>query len=153
VGRTFPSSASNTVRQQFGKPRSMVKTAIVAIIDFCTRYAYLTIVASVLMAGPAGFYSWKHFAINTDVNTLISEKLHWRQRELEFEKSIQKRYDNILAIVDAPTPELATLARSALTNELADNKKLFPFVTQPGGTPFFAQNGLLFRAKEEVGAI
>jgi hopanoid biosynthesis associated RND transporter like protein HpnN len=131
----------------------MVKTTIVAIIAFCTKYAYATIAASVLMAAPAGFYSWKHFAINTDVNTLISERLPWRQRELNFEKSIPKQYDNILVVVDAPTPELAALASSALANKLSDNKKLFPSVTQLGGTPFFAQNGLLFQSKEEVGAI
>jgi uncharacterized protein len=131
----------------------MVKTAIVTIIRFCTKYAYVTIAASVLIAAAAGFYSWRHFAINTDVNTLISENLPWRQRELQFERSIPKRYDNILVVVDAPTPELAALASSALANELSSNKKLFPSVTQLGGTPFFAQNGLLFRSKEEVGAI
>jgi hopanoid biosynthesis associated RND transporter like protein HpnN len=131
----------------------MVKTAIVTIIRFCTKYAYVTIAASVLIAAVAGVYSWKHFVINTDVNTLISENLPWRQRELQFERSIPKRYDNILVVVDAPTPELATLASSALANKLSDDKKLFPSVTQLGGTPFFAQNGLLFRSKEEVGAI
>src|SRR5262249_38241153 len=52
-----------------------------------------------------------------------------------------------------PTPELAALARSALADKLSDNKKLFPTVTQLGGTPFFAQNGLLFRSKEEVARI
>jgi predicted RND superfamily exporter protein len=70
---------------------SMVKTAIVTIIRFCTKYAYVTIAAAVLIAAAAGFYSWKHFSINTDVNTLISENLPWRQRELQFERSIQKR--------------------------------------------------------------
>ena len=131
----------------------MVKTAIVTIIRFCTKYAYVTIAAAVLIAAVAGFYSWKHFSINTDVNTLISENLPWRQRELQFERSIPKRYDNILVVVNAPTPELAALASSALANKLSDDKKLFPSVTQLGGTPFFAQNGLLFRSKEEVGAI
>ena len=131
----------------------MVKAAIVTIIRFCTKYAYVTIAAAVLIAAAAGFYSWKHFSINTDVNTLISENLPWRQRELQFERSIPKRYDNILVVVDATTPELAALASSALANKLSDDKKLFPSVTQLGGTPFFAQNGLLFRSKEEVGAI
>ena len=55
--------------------------------------------------------------------------------------------------VDAPTPELAALARSTLADKLSENKKLFPSVTQLGGTPFFAQNGLLFLSKEEVGGM
>jgi hopanoid biosynthesis associated RND transporter like protein HpnN len=128
----------------------MVRTAIVAIIDFCTKYAHATITAAILIAVAAGYYSAEHFAINTDINTLISEKLPWRQRELKFEKSIPERHDNILVVVDAPTPELAALARSALADKLSGNKKLFPSVTQLGGTPFFAQNGMLFRSKEEV---
>ncbi|HSV25595.1 MAG TPA: MMPL family transporter [Xanthobacteraceae bacterium] len=131
----------------------MVRAAIIAIIGFCTKYAYGTIAVALLIATVAGYYSAEHFAINTDVNTLISEKLSWRQRELKFEKSIPQRYDNILVVIDAPTPELAALARAALANKLSDNKELFPSVTQLGGTPFFAQNGLLFRSKEEVGGM
>ncbi len=131
----------------------MVKTAIVGIINFCTKYAYATIAVSVLIAATSAYYAARHFAINTDVNALISEDLPWRKRELNFEKSIPGRYDNILVVVDAPTPELAALARSALADKLSENKILFPSVTQPGGTPFFAQNGLLFRSKEEVEGI
>src|SRR5215470_19822526 len=115
----------------------MVRRTIIAIIDFSTKYAYGTITVALLIAMVAGYYSAEHFAINTDVNTLISEKLPWRQRELNFEKSIPQRYDNILVVVDAPTPELAALARQALANKLADNNKLFPSVTPLGGTPFF----------------
>jgi uncharacterized protein len=139
--------------RQIRKSNNMMKAAIVTIIGFCTKYAYATIAVSVLVASASGFYSARNFAINTDINTLISEDLPWRQRELNFEKSIPSRYDNILVVVDAPTPELAALATSALANELSDNKELFPLVTQLAGTPFFAQNGLLFRSKEEVGAI
>jgi uncharacterized protein len=131
----------------------MVKAAIATTIGLCTKYAYATIAVSVLVAVVSGYYCAKNFAINTDVNTLISKDLPWRQRELNFEKSIPSHYDNILVVVDAPTPELAALARSALAEKLSYNKKLFPSVMQLAGTPFFAQNGLLFRSKEEVGAI
>jgi uncharacterized protein len=131
----------------------MMKTAIVTVIGFCTKYAYATIAVAVLVASVSGFYSARNFAINTDVNTLISEDLPWRQRELNFEKSVPSHYDSILVVVDAPTPELAALATSVLASRLSNNKELFPSVTQLTGTPFFAQNGLLFRSKEEVGAI
>jgi hypothetical protein len=127
----------------------MVKTAIVATIGFCTKYAYATIAVSVLLAAASGYYSVKNFAINTDVNTLISEDLPWRQRELNFEKSIRDQDGNILVVVDAPTPELAALASSALADRLSNNKELFPSVTQLAGTPFFTQNGLLFHQRRK----
>src|SRR5207245_304828 len=115
-------------RAESRKSDSMVKTAIVAIIDFCTKYAYGTIAIAILIAVAATYYAAEHFAINTDVNTLISENLTWRQRELQFEKSIPGRHNHILAVVDAPTPELAALARAALADKLSENKKLFPSV-------------------------
>src|SRR5215467_11221661 len=160
-GGMLPTHASNTIRSGRGidcgtairKSGHMVKAAIVTIIGFCTKYAYATIAVSVLLAAASGYYSVKNFAINTDVNTLISEDLPWRQRELNFEKSIRDQDGNILVVVDAPTPELAALASSALADRLSNNKELFPSVTQLAGTPFFAQNGLLFRSNEEVGAI
>src|SRR5262245_23700684 len=135
------------------KSENMVKAAIVTIIGFCTKYAHATIAVSVLLGAASGYYSVKNFAINTDINTLISEDLPWRLRELKFEKAIPSRSDNILVVVDAPTPELAALASSALADKLSNNNELFPSVTQVAGTPFFAQNGLLFQSKEEVGAI
>jgi predicted RND superfamily exporter protein len=78
------------------KSDNMVKAAIVTIIGFCTKYAYATIAVSVLLAAASGYYSAKNFAINTDINTLISEDLPWRQRELNFEKSLPGQDDNIL---------------------------------------------------------
>ena len=71
----------------------MLKASIVTIIDFCTRYAYGTITIAILIASMAAYYAEEHFAINTDVNILISESLPWRQRELIFEKSIPARHD------------------------------------------------------------
>jgi hopanoid biosynthesis associated RND transporter like protein HpnN len=131
----------------------MVKAALVSIIGFCTRYAYATIAVSVLISAAASYYTAGHFAINTDVSNLISDDLPWRQREIKYEKTLPTHEESVLVVVDAPTPELASLARTALANELANNKVLFPTVAQPDALPFFTHNGLLFRPKEEVGAV
>jgi len=131
----------------------MLKNAIVGIIDICTRYAYVTIGVAIIIASAAGYYTAQHFAINTDVNTLISQKLPWRLREVQYDKSFPSNFNRILAVVDAPTPELASLARSALAAKLSTNQRLFPSVVELGGTSFFARNGLLYLPKEEVGGI
>ncbi len=132
----------------------MVKTVIVAIVDFCTRFAYATIAASVLISAIATYYSATHFAINTDVSTLMSPDLPWRQREIRYEKSIPGKDDtNVVVVVEAPTPELASLARAALADELSKNKELFPSVIQPDALTFFIRNGLLFRSTDEVGTV
>ena len=132
----------------------MVNTAIVTIVGFCTRFASATIAVSILLAVLASSYAATHFAINTDVSTLMSPDLPWRQREIRYEHSLPGHDNgNVIVAVEAPTSELAALARTALADELAANRELFPSVTQPDASAFFARNGLLFRPKDEVGTI
>ena len=84
----------------------MLKSAIVSIVKASTRFASLTVVIGLLLAVAGGFYTFKHFGINTDINHLISADLDWRKRDIAFEKAFdQERL--ILAVVEAPTPEFA----------------------------------------------
>jgi hypothetical protein len=132
----------------------MLKAAIVSVVDYCTRYAYATIAISLLIAGISTYYTVEHFAINTDVTKLISKDVPWRQREIAFDKLFPNRTERyILAVVEAPTSELASLARAELAEKLALDKALFTSVTQPGGSAFFRQNGLLFVPTEELAQI
>ncbi len=132
----------------------MLKAAIVSVVDYCTRYAYATIAVSLLIAGISSYYTAEHFAINTDVTKLISRDVPWRQREIAFDRLFPNRSERyILAVVDAPTSELASLARAELADKLALDKMLFTSVTQPGGSAFFRQNGLLFLPTEALAQI
>ena len=60
-------------------------------------------------------------------------------------------YSTILAVVDAPTPELAALAADALTARLKMQPELFHAVRRPDGGEFFEKNGLLFLPVETLG--
>jgi uncharacterized protein len=132
----------------------MLKAAIVYVVDFCTRYAYATIALSLLIAGISVYYTGEHFAINTDVTKLISKDVRWRQQEIAFDRLFPDRSERyVLVVVDAPTSELASLARAELADKLAADKTVFTSVTQPGGSAFFRQNGLLFVPTEELAQI
>ena len=122
----------------------MLKSVIVAIVTRCTRHAWGVIIVASLLAVGSAVYAAMHFGINTDVNTLISQDLPWRQREIAFEKAFPQHLRSILIVVDAPTPELTTAATSALAERLQTNTELFETVAQPGGGEFFRKNGLLF---------
>jgi hypothetical protein len=88
----------------------MLDSYIVRGVDFCTRDAWaVVIVAVVLGAGSAG-YAMQHFSVNTNIGKLISSRLPWRQRELAYESAFPESVQSILAVVQAPTPELATAA-------------------------------------------
>ena len=85
----------------------MLASAVTLIVRGCARVPWLIIVLGVAAAAASAVYSARHFAINTDVNKLISPDLDWRQRELEFEKLFPGHFGSTLVVVDAPTAELA----------------------------------------------
>jgi uncharacterized protein len=122
---------------------------VVSIVKGCTRFAVLTVLIALVLAVGAGFYTARHFAINTDINTLISPNLDWRKRDNQFGQAFD-RERTILAVVDAPTPEFAEAAGAALEQKLAGDTKHFDSVEPLGGGEFFEKNGLLFLPTAEV---
>src|SRR5580704_4331305 len=88
--------------------------------------------------------------MTTDINKLISTDMPWRQGEMAFEKAFPQ-YELIVAVIEAPTPELVAKASDALTERLSQQKDLFRSVRQPQGGAFFAQNGFLFETTDELG--
>ena len=129
----------------------MLTSIVVSIVRFCTRFATLVVILSLLLAVGASVYAARHFAINTDINTLISPDLDWRKRDNQFERAFD-REKLILAVVEAPTPELASAASKALAAKLAGDAN-FESVQPLGSGEFFEKNGLLFLPVEEVGKV
>jgi hopanoid biosynthesis associated RND transporter like protein HpnN len=120
-------------------------------VGICTRSPWITIVVFALLTAAASVYTARNFAINTDISNLISPNIDWRQREIALEKAFPARVNTILAVVDAPTPELASLAANRLSEQLKASPDLFPQVRRPDGGAFFERNALLFLPVEDVG--
>ncbi len=129
----------------------MLTSVVVSIVRTCTRFATLTLLIGLVLAIGAGFYTARHFSINTDINTLISEKLDWRQRDQQFDRAFD-RDSMILGVVEAPTPELTRTAAGALFDRLKGDTKHFRSMQPLGWGDFFDKNGLLFLPTEEVGS-
>ena len=127
----------------------MLTSVVVSIVRTCTRFATLTLLAGLLLAIGAGYYTAHHFAINTDINTLISDKLDWRQRDVQFDRAFD-RDSTILAVVEAPTPELTNLAATALEQKLKGDTKNFLSMQALGSGEFFEKYGLLFLPTQEL---
>ena len=127
----------------------MLTSLVVTVVKACTRFATLTVLVALILAVGAVFYTARHFSINTDINTLISPDLDWRQRDNAFEKAFdQERL--ILAVVDAPTPEFANAASAVLANKLSSDNSHFDAVQRLGAGEFFEKNGLLFLPTADV---
>nr|WP_249780750.1 MMPL family transporter [Bradyrhizobium sp. dw_78] len=122
---------------------------VVRVVEACTRFATVAVLVALILAVAAGFYTAQNFSINTDINTLISSKLDWRQRDNQFDHAFD-RDSTILAVVDAPTPEFAGAASVALEQKLAGDSKHFSSMQALGSGEFFEKNGLLFLPEAEV---
>jgi len=95
----------------------VLTSIVVSIVKACTRFATITVLIALIGAVAAGFYTARNFEINTDINTLISPALDWRQRDNQFDQAFD-RDRTILAVVEAPTPELTSAATSRARAEI-----------------------------------
>ena len=126
-----------------------ITNSVVRTIAVCIHYQRSVIVASIVLAILCGWYAATHFTMTTDINQLISSTSPARQRELVFEKAFPQ-FDTIIAVVNAPTPELVQAAAGALAARLTEQKDLYRSVVQPQGGAFFAQSGLLFLPADKL---
>ena len=99
----------------------MLTSIIVRIIDFCIRNAWRVVAVGLLLTVASGVYAARHFAINSDINTLLPSDLGWRERELAFEQAFH-RFQQIIVVVEAPTPELTSAATDARRRRLRRTK-------------------------------
>jgi uncharacterized protein len=127
-----------------------IARSVVAIVSICCRYRWTVIALAILATIASGHYAIDHFAINTDTNNFISEKLPWRQTLIAMDKAFPQRVDQIVIVIDGKTPELAEAAAQSLTDNLKRRPDLFQSVVRPEGGPYFNQTGLLFLPADEL---
>src|SRR5579864_3371312 len=126
-----------------------ITALVVRAIDFCAHHAWPVIAAALILTVASSWYAATHFSMTTDINKLISTDMPWRQREMAFENAFPQ-YDLIVAVIEAPTPELVAEASDALTKRLSPQKHLFRSIQQPQGGAFFERNGFLFEANDQL---
>jgi uncharacterized protein len=122
----------------------MLNFIIARIVDFCARYAVGVILVALLLAAVSATYTARHFAIDTNINNLLSRDFAWRQREIEYQAAFPQSTQLILVVVQAPTPELTSAAARALIKGLSNKPDLFRSVEDIGDGAFFWRNGLLY---------
>jgi uncharacterized protein len=129
----------------------MLKSTIIRTVDFCSRHALGVILLGVALGVVSAAYATRHFAITTDINQLISPDLPWRHREVAFAATFPRQ--DILAVVNAPTPELVQQATAKLVDALLKRSDVIKALRQPGSGSFFERNGLLFLSSQDVARI
>ena len=128
----------------------MLKKLIIATVRFSAGHPWPVLLAAIVLSVASGYYVADNFALNTDITTLISPKLEWRQREVNYLKAFPGQATTILAVIDGPTPELAEDAAQKLTQKLNQQPNDIRSAQEMMGGPFFRRNGMLFLAEDNL---
>ena len=97
-------------------------TAIIATVDACTRRA-VQVIGIAVHGHVSGVYAARHFAIDADVDKLISKDLPWRQREAAFDRSFPSQEEPSWRSL-TPRPLSLLPTTSALIQKLSGHTKL-----------------------------
>jgi hypothetical protein len=136
----------------FLHPHSENIAAVARLVSFCARRKWITLLLALALTLTASWYAAGHFAMSTDLNTLISPDLPWRQREIALSKAFPQRQDVLLAVLDAPSPEHANQAARALQATLQRQDQTFEQVRSLETSDFFTREGLLYLPAADVSA-
>jgi hopanoid biosynthesis associated RND transporter like protein HpnN len=128
----------------------MLQQWIDRAVAYCISHSKLVIAAALLLAALSAIYAARHFAIDTDINNLISERLPWRQNEIAFQEAFPQTVELILVDVAADSPEAAKAAAREVLQALAKRPDLFRSVRDQLDSQFFRRNGLLFLPPDQV---
>ncbi len=130
----------------------MLKRILVGIVWFSARARWLVLAIALAVAACSAVFVARHFAIDTNINDLISPNLPWRQHQAAYQKAFPGWETMILAVIDAPTAELAQEAADRLTKRLKERHDWIRGVNEGNGSLFFRRNGLLYLPEPELTA-
>jgi uncharacterized protein len=125
-------------------------SAVARAVRMSSRHAWPVILGFLLAAIVCGNYFVRHFVITSDSQKLMSSSLPWRQQEEMLNRAFPERIHQIIAVIDATTPEAADNAADALVRELSPRSDVIRAVGRIDGGEFFERNGILFLGLDEV---
>jgi uncharacterized protein len=128
----------------------MLTRSIVRLVSFCARHSWSVIVVGIVLAAATTVHTVRDYAINANIDDLMSPHLAWRQREITYHNEFPQSLQLVLVVVDGPTPEKTDAAAQALAQDLSKRTDLFRSVSVQGGDEFFRRNGLLYSPPEQL---
>ena len=128
----------------------MQSSLVERIVAFCTRHRRPVIGLAAIVTVASAIFIAGHYKINTDTERLLPSNLPWQQHQLAYAATFPPH--QIIAIVEAPTAELAEIASERLETRLRQHPDLFLAVRRPQGGEFMERNGLLYLPLDRVTA-
>ena len=118
-----------------------------------TCHARSIVFGFMLMTLLSGYYAVNNLSVNTDTEDMLSPDLEFRQHSKTLSQAFPQFSDNIVVVVDTPTPDQTYDAANILLAQLQKNTALFGTVFDPAAHPFFQKNGLLYLSIDNLEAL
>jgi len=119
-------------------------------LEIVEKHAWLFLLCALAFTVFNVFYIKDHLGINTNTADMLSEKLDWRKKQIEYETAFPQFSDNIAIVIESDTADQTQDAAIALTRQLENEQQLFPSIFQVRNSYFFRQNNLLFLDTDEL---
>lgn len=127
-----------------------LRGALSAWCDLVRRGAIVVVLAAVALTAAALSYTLDTLTIDTSTQGMIAPDVPFRRHSQAFADAFPQLRRNIVAVIDAPTPERAERAAKDLATRLSGGNPHFTGVYVPGAEPFFETNAFLYLGIEEL---
>lgn len=119
-------------------------------LHFVVAYPWLII--ALLIAASAGslHYTAGHLGVNTDTADMLDANLPFRQTFDRFRREFPTLANNLLVVIEAPTPEQARHGAEQVKTRLLADQQHFAAVDWLAGEDYFQRNGLLFLTEDQL---
>lgn len=124
--------------------------AIASRLTLASTRRYRVVVAAVAIVTPLlAFHTARHLGVNADMASMVSNDLPHRVLELDYQRHFPLLYENLVVVVEAPTPEEASFAARAIARRMEQDPTRYRHVFHPTGD-FFERHALLYADTAEV---
>ncbi len=113
-------------------------------VRFVTRYAWLIIIAALLLTGISLYYIKDHLGVNNNSAEMLSPDLPFQQNTKRLELAFPQDANTMIFVVDAPTTEETAIAAQKLSTRLNNSHAHFKSSYIPEDNAFFRQQALLY---------
>lgn len=119
-------------------------------LNWVTRHPVAVVAACLMLTALALYLAAARLGINSDPIDMLDEELPFRQTYDQYQRQFPTLTNTLLAVIEAPSPEQATLAARQVREQLRQHPEVVNHIFWPAGSPFFEKHGLLFLPPEQL---
>lgn len=122
----------------------MLPRLLATAADRCARRPLPVLAAALALALLAGWLAATRLGVTTDTDQLFAASLPWRQQDIRLAREFPQFQNQLVAVVDGASPEIADATAAGLVRALAADPAHFSDPRQPDASPYLEKVGLMF---------